>query len=147
MPSCLRHPRINDQPCTCHPPPSQAARRLPIFIILCINLAITVTTVLMNKTSAADVKILIGLIMWAVATVEIGIFLWAWENSTKITDRKNRPFKREDRLLGGENGSGNDSPPDYLEVDGGLETVQDDRAKIKELDACVRCLARLMGER
>ncbi|KAL8872897.1 MAG: hypothetical protein Q9198_007126 [Flavoplaca austrocitrina] len=100
----------------------------------------------MNKTSPPEVKLLIGLIMSAVAMVEIGIFIWAWESSTKITDKKIRPLKREDRLLGGENRSGDDSPPDYLEVDGGLETVQDDRAKIKELEACVRCLARLMRE-
>ncbi|KAL9028087.1 MAG: hypothetical protein Q9180_007227, partial [Flavoplaca navasiana] len=89
----------------------------------------------MNKTSPPEVKILIGLIMWVVAMVEIGIFIWAWESSTNITDNKNRPLKREDRLLRGENGSGDDSPPDYLEVDGELETVQDDRAKIKELEA------------
>lgn len=83
--------------------------------------------------------------MFAMAMGGIG-FLYL-ESSTKTIHKKNRPLKREDRLLDGENGSGDDSPPDYLEVDGGLETVQDDRGKIKELEACVRCLARLMGER
>ncbi|KAL8839534.1 MAG: hypothetical protein Q9176_004395 [Flavoplaca citrina] len=146
MVSCQRHPQIPDQPCTCRPTPSQAAPALPILMILFINLAITVTTALMNKTSPPGAKILVGLIMLAVAMVEIGIFIWAWESSTKVTDKKDRPLKREDRILRGENGSGEDSPPDYLEVDGGLETAQDDRTKIKELEACVRCLARLMRE-
>lgn len=88
--------------------------------------------------------------------VQMILFYCEWEKRTKdrktctkTAPKKEKQLKKEDRPrpVGDGCESEGDSPPDYLDVDREFEALKDDRAKTEELENCVRCLVRLMGER
>ncbi|KAL9035992.1 MAG: hypothetical protein Q9180_004556 [Flavoplaca navasiana] len=159
MPSCPRHPQIYDQPCTCPPPPAQTdfdSTALTIFATIFNIFAFFMLRSLIDNNSHPRLITSVGFLMLVTVIVQMVVFHWVWdsrtkdhEKCTKTAPKKEKRLKKEDRPLPVLDGCGSecDSPPDYLEVDGEFEAPKDDRAKTEELEACVRCLVRLMGER
>ncbi|KAL8883847.1 MAG: hypothetical protein Q9192_006983 [Flavoplaca navasiana] len=97
--------------------------------------------------------ILVGFSMSVPVMAQMIVFYCAWEKRTKHREKCTKTAPEKGKRLKKENGPHpvgdgcgreGDSPPDYLEVDGELETPKDDGANIKELEAGV--LQMVLGE-